>query len=371
MATTIPTAVTQGTTDTSAARARRAQPQLGRVGSEAGRHRGLFTIPVTPFKDDAALDVDSLRRVVAFCLESGANGIVSPVNVSEFTTLSAAERETVCRTIALEIERAGRRSNSESGGSAAGQDQKGVPFVAGVGAPTTEEAVAHARRARDAGADALIAMPAYAFPLDEQGCFDFYAALARAVDLPIYVQNHEPLGAWIAADAASPRPGTAMSAELLARILRDIDGVRYVKEESADAGPKMVRTLEQAGGACDGVMGGKASRFLVNEYRRGACGTMPACEINDVHAQLWQALDGGHEAAARLIRRTMLPLLDFEEAIGVAVCKEVLYRRRLIASPFRRLPGPSLDRYDHEELDRLLAEVAPLFTVKTPITRPD
>jgi 4-hydroxy-tetrahydrodipicolinate synthase len=322
----------------------------------AARHRGLFTIPVTPFTDNGALDVDSLRRVVAFCLETGANGVVSPVNVSEFTTLSPAERETVFRTIAREIASAG----------AAGR----VPFVAGVGAPTIEEALTYARRARDAGADAVIAMPTYATPLDEQGCFDFYAALAQAVDLPIYVQNHEPVGAWTASDGGAPCPGRAMSAELLARILREIDGVRYVKEESAGTGAKMVRTVELAGAACDGVMGGKASRFLVDEYRRGACGTMPACEVNDAHAQLWRALDGGHEAAARLILRTMLPLLDFEEALGVAVCKEVLYRRRLIASPFQRLPGPALDRYDHAELDRLLAEVAPLFTVKTPITRP-
>src|SRR3712207_8058413 len=42
-----------------------------------------------------------------------------------------------------------------------------------------------------------------------------------------------------------------------------------------------------------------------------------------------------------------------------------LHRRGLIASPFRRLEGAALDRYDHEELDLLLGEVAPLFTVKT------
>ena len=33
----------------------------------ATRHRGLFTIPVTPFTPEGALDEDSLRRVLAFC----------------------------------------------------------------------------------------------------------------------------------------------------------------------------------------------------------------------------------------------------------------------------------------------------------------
>jgi 4-hydroxy-tetrahydrodipicolinate synthase len=316
-----------------------------------GGHRGVFTIPVTPFTDDGALDVDSLRRVVAFCVETGAHGIVAPVNVGEFTTLTAGERAVVIRTIVAENARAGGRGR--------------VPVVAGVGAPTTAEAVRYARLAEDLGADAVIAMPAFDPPPDEQGCYAFYAALADATRLPIYLQNHEPIGT-----GPGPRPGTAMPAALMARMLREIDGVQYIKEESADTGAKIVQTLELAGDTCRGIMGGKAGRFLLDEYRRGACGTMPACEVNDLHAQLWNTLDAGNVAGARLLLRVMLPLLDFEELFGPAVCKEVLYRRRIIASPYQRLPGPALDRYDQEEIDRLLAEVSPWFTLKTPTERP-
>ena len=161
-----------------------------------------------------------------------------------------------------------------------------------------------------------------------------------------------------------------MTAELLARMLKEIPNVRYIKEESANTGFKITRTLELAGDACWGIMGGKAGRYLLDEYRRGACGTMPACESTDVHAQLWNALDSGNEAAARLLFKELLPLLNYEALFGAAVYKEVLYRRRIIASPFKRLPGLALDRYDHEELDRILEALAPLFTVKTPTTRP-
>ena len=34
------------------------------------------------------------------------------------------------------------------------------------------------------------------------------------------------------------------------------------------------------------------------------------------------------------------------------------------------LPGLTLDRYDHQELDVVLADLAPRFTVQTPTTRP-
>ena len=78
----------------------------------------------------------------------------------------------------------------------------------------------------------------------------------------------------------------------------------------------------------------------------------------------------GEEECAELLFKELLPLLNYEALFGTAVYKEVLYRRRIIASPYKRLPGLTLDRFDHQELDRILAELAPLFTVKTPTTRP-
>jgi dihydrodipicolinate synthase/N-acetylneuraminate lyase len=319
-----------------------------------GRHRGLFTIPVTPFTDQGALDVDSLRRLIAFCVQAGAHGIVAPVNASEFTTLTAEERETVTRTVVQENERAGAKGR--------------VPVVIGVGARMTDAAVGYAKLAQDAGADAVIAMPAFDPPLDEAGCFDFYAALSRSISLPIYIQNHEPIGT-----GPGPRPGTSMTADLMARMLTEIEQVRYIKEESAQTGYKITRVLELAGDACWGIMGGKAGRYLLDEYRRGACGTMPACESTDVHAQLWNTLDAGiqgSEAGARLLFKELLPLLNYEALFGTAVYKEVLYRRRIISSPYKRLPGLTLDANDHLELDRILDELSPYFTVKTPTTRP-
>jgi 4-hydroxy-tetrahydrodipicolinate synthase len=316
-----------------------------------GRHRGLFTIPVTPFAADGTLDEPSLRRVLAFCLESGAHGIVTPVNASEFTTLTPDERRTVARAAVEETERAGARGR--------------VPVVVGVGARTTREAAQHARFAQEAGADAVIAMPAYDPPLDESGIYDFYAALADAVTVPVYIQNHEPIGA-----GPGPRPGTPMTPELMARLCREIDDVLYVKEESSNTGYKIVKTLELAGEHCLGIMGGKAGRYLLDEYQRGACGTMPACEITDLHARLWNTLDGGDARAARDLFNAMLPLLNYEALFGAAVYKEVLYRRRIIASPHKRLPGLTLDHYDHQELDAILTDLAPRFTVKTPWTRP-
>ena len=110
-------------------------------------------------------------------------------------------------------------------------------------------------------------------------------------------------------------------------------------------------------------MGGMAGRFLMDEHRRGACGTMPACEVTDVHVALWNALEAGEEQRARSIYNRLLPLLNFEWLYGASVYKEVLRRRGVISSARLRGPGlHALDTFDHRELDAILADVSELFT---------
>ena len=54
-----------------------------------------------------------------------------------------------------------------------------------------------------------------------------------------------------------------------------------------------------------------------------------------------------------------LPLVRHEQqpGFGLALRKEVLHRRGVIASPRVRAPGPTLTQTDKEELTRLIARV--------------
>src|SRR5436190_171281 len=92
---------------------------------------------------------------------------------------------------------------------------------------------------------------------------------------------------------------------------------RHAREAGADA------VIAAAGDACKGIMGGIGGRYLLDEHRRGACGTMPACQSTDVHAAIWNALDAGREDEARRTFNRLLPLLNMEAAFGVALYKEV------------------------------------------------
>ncbi|HET8630384.1 MAG TPA: dihydrodipicolinate synthase family protein [Thermomicrobiales bacterium] len=297
--------------------------------------RGVYTIPVTPFDERGNLDKASLHREVDWCVRAGAHGIVAPVNASEGPTLTDDERRQVTRVVVEAT--AGR-----------------IPVVIGVSGVSVAASVFYAKYAREVGADAVIAMPPYGVRLaDFPSVFAFYQAVAAAAgDLPVFVQN------W------SGPAGTPMTAPQVARLMREIPNVAYAKEETADASHLMTAIQAEAGDACRGIMGGIGGRHLLDEYRRGSCGTMPACQSTDIHAAIWNKLDAGDEASARALFYRLLPLLNMEATYGVALYKEVLRRRGVIASTtLRSRTTPALDDYDHRELDVLLGEVEDLFTV--------
>ncbi|MBI4305410.1 MAG: dihydrodipicolinate synthase family protein [Chloroflexi bacterium] len=102
--------------------------------------RGVFTIPVTPFDEQGAIDFPSLESCVQFCVDAGAHGLVMPVNASEFFTLSDAERLRVIET--------GVKVNAGA-----------IPFVAGISGVSPQHALELSLRAQDAGADEQIALP--------------------------------------------------------------------------------------------------------------------------------------------------------------------------------------------------------------------
>jgi 4-hydroxy-tetrahydrodipicolinate synthase len=259
---------------------------------------------------------------------------VAPVNASEAPFLSDGERQRVVEICVETVN--GRR-----------------PVVAGVSGVTTRQAVELARHAHSAGADAVIAMPPYVRKAGMGELYAYFRAIAGE-GLPVFIQ-HFP-----------PPIGTAMSPAFLAQLLREIDGVDYMKEESLPAGHVMSAVIDAAGPALKGVMGGMAGRFLLDEYRRGACGTMPACEVTDVDVAIWERLEAGDLDGARRLHNRLLPLLNLEWLYGVSIYKEILVRRGVITSATMRDPGAyPLDGSDLAELDAILADVGELFSNST------
>lgn len=293
---------------------------------------GVFPIVPTPFRDDGSPDRDDLARAVDYIVRAGADGVVFPGVASEFDQLQGGERAELAEAVA--------RAN-------AGR----AKLVIGVSAATVDASVAHARQARALGASAVMAMNPPALKDVPDGIEGYYRAVA-AEGVPVILQN------------APPPLGSALPMARIAKIVGAIPGVSYVKEEALPAGQRISELLALKPPGLSGVFGGAGGRYITDELARGACGTMPAAELTELHAAMFVRHRAGDAAGVRALYNRMLPLLNFQAVFRMAMTKEVLRRRGVIASTHVRAPGPKLDPGDHRELDAMLAELADILPPK-------
>ncbi len=95
---------------------------------------------------------------------------------------------------------------------------------------------------------------------------------------------------------------------------------------------------------------------------------MPACEIVEAHVAIWNAVQAGNAASARVIFNRILPLLNMGGVFRQSVVKHVLRQRGLIESAYFRDTNPPLDRYDLLELDTIIADLGDLMLASGPST---
>jgi 4-hydroxy-tetrahydrodipicolinate synthase len=166
-------------------------------------YQGAITALVTPFTADGQIDEPALRRLVAWQIESGIDGLVPCGSTGEAMTLSEEEYRLVVATVVGEV--AGR-----------------VPVIAGAGSNDTRRAVHLSRIAQEAGADALLHVTPYYNKPTSSGLIVHFATIADSVDLPIIAYN------------VPGRTGSNVSAQLMLRLAKEVPQVVGVKEASGD-----------------------------------------------------------------------------------------------------------------------------------------
>lgn len=291
---------------------------------------GVFPVLPTPFDADLSPDETSLRRLVRYLIAASVDGMTYPGVASEFSHLSEIERERLVRIVIDEV--AGR-----------------VPVVIGVSSADAALSLRLARSAAKLGAAALMvaAPPQWA---QAEGQIKYFASLAETVPgVPLMLQN------------VPPPVGAGLPANVLLEIVNAVPAIAYIKEESLPSGQRLSAVLAKAPASLLGVLGGAGGRYITDELRRGACGTMPAIELAEVHVALMAAHRRGDASAVRQIFTRMLPILNIQAVFRWALTKEVLLTRGLIANAAQRIEGPHLDELDRDEVAAFLGDLADLM----------
>jgi 4-hydroxy-tetrahydrodipicolinate synthase len=132
---------------------------------------GIHIPIITPFRDDASVDKDGLRRLVDYLIDvQKADSLVPCGTTGESPTLSPQEHH---RVIEVVIEAAAGR----------------VPVIAGSGSNSTREAIEMTKHAEQAGAAASLQVCPYYNKPEQAGLLAHFEAIARETSLPLILYN--------------------------------------------------------------------------------------------------------------------------------------------------------------------------------------
>ena len=225
---------------------------------------------------NGAVDEAAYRKFVAWHIKEGSHGLVPVGTTGESPTVTPAEHK---RVIEICVEEARGK----------------VPVIAGAGSNNTAEAIEYAAHAKKAGADAaLIVVPYYNKPTQE-GIYQHYRAITKAVDIPIFVYN------------VPGRTVANCSVETLDRLAKDCKNIIGTKDASADL-TRPSRQRLMTGENFIQLSGEDGTALGFNAHGGVGCISVTANVAPRLCAQLQEATLAGDYKKAISLQDRLMPL---------------------------------------------------------------
>lgn len=182
--------------------------------------RGLGIALITPFTPDGEIDSNSLKRLVEYQLQNGADFLCILATTGETPCLSAEEKAEIKRLV-VEVNN-GR-----------------VPILMGCGGNNTRAVVQELKSADWSGIDGVLSVCPYYNKPSQEGLYQHFKAIAEASPLPVVLYN------------VPGRTGINLQAQTTLRLARDCENIIAIKEACG--------SLEQV----DEIINNKPARFDV------------------------------------------------------------------------------------------------------------
>ena len=165
--------------------------------------KGLGIALITPFCEDGSVDYDSLKRLVQYQLDNGADFFCILATTGETPTLTPEEKLTI-KNLVVDIV------------------QARVPILMGCGGYNTAAVVEDLRTGDFKGIDGILSVCPYYNKPSQEGLYQHFATIAKASPLPVVLYN------------VPGRTGVNMNAETTLRLARDFENIVAIKEASGN-----------------------------------------------------------------------------------------------------------------------------------------
>ena len=163
--------------------------------------KGLGIALITPFCEDGSVDYDSLKRLVQYQLDNGADFFCILATTGETPTLTAEEKSKI-KNLVVDIV------------------QPRVPILMGCGGYNTSAVVEELKTGDFKGIDGILSVCPYYNKPSQEGLYQHFKAIAAATELPVVLYN------------VPGRTGVNMTAETTVRLARDCKNIVAIKEAS-------------------------------------------------------------------------------------------------------------------------------------------
>ncbi|HRE19590.1 MAG TPA: dihydrodipicolinate synthase family protein [Rhabdaerophilum sp.] len=248
---------------------------------------GVFPYLVSPISASGEIMTDVLDRLCRDLIAAGVHGLTPLGSTGEFAYLSWPQRRRVVETVV-----------AAAGGK--------IPVVAGVAATTIADAVYQAKEMRALGCDGILAILESYFPIDDEGIYAYFKAIAEAVDLPVVLYTNPN---FQRSDLTIP----------VIERLSHIPNIAYIKDASPNTG-RLLSIIRRVEGrmtifsasahipACVMMIGGRG-------WMAG-----PACVVPKQSVELYECCRRGDWDAALVLQKRLWSLNEAFAKYNLAAC---------------------------------------------------
>ncbi len=296
---------------------------------------GVIPILATPFNDDESLDLASWQRMIEFMVGLNVNGITILGVLGESNRLNDHEREALIK-------------------SAVAVASKRIPVIVGTSHTGSAAAAYLSQMAEDLGADAVMVAPAKEPVANDERVVEYYRRVANATKLPIVLQDH-PASTEV-----------QMSVPLILRIVKDVTSVVCIKAEAVPTPPK-VRALREGLSRPVAILSGLGALYAPFDLEAGSDGFNTGFAFPEVLMALVSAARAKDFDRVHTLFERFASLIVFEQQPGLAVRKEILRLRGLIAGNRVRHPGATIAPAIAADLVALITRTLPNMDITRPI----